>query len=290
MMKILSAASVLAIAAGAHAAPFNTISHTSGGAVPGINGPGIFVSEGGFFDADGAEIQAPGTGTFTGANAFEFDSYIALNGFGPSARGRVTAPANNSAVTRAFYGNYPALNNNPALGDHNSQGGTVGPGSHVGDLFLGSGNNVLAVEYGLGSIPPHTTSTFAPNAGGGRSTFDGVFLGRLTIPLNAVLSGGILLNVRIGATAMFDSAVLPFSGSDDVAGTPALFDGQLIALTAFRITTHEAGVLSGSSDENAFGDFGAARTVDLWAHVIPTPGTLALLGLGGLAAARRRRA
>lgn len=293
MMKILSAASVLAIAAGASAAPFAVVSHSSGGAVPGIAGPGIYVSSGGFYDGDGNGPDSIGPSNptgYTAANNLEFDTYIALNGFGPSARGAATLQVgNNSVTTRNFYGNYPALNNNPSLGNHSAAGGTVAPGSHVGDPFLSGTMNVLGIEYGLGSIPPDTTSTFAPNVGGGRSTLDGVFVGRLTIPLGATLSGGIVLNIRTSATT-FDSGTLMLNAVDNVGGPAVTIAGQQFALTAFLITTHQAGTLSGLSDENAFGDFGAARTVDLWAHVVPTPGSLALLGLGGLAAIRRRRA
>lgn len=292
MMKILSAASVLAIAAGAHAAPFKVISHTAGGAVPGISGPGIYVSAQGFFDADGAGPGSTSANGFTAANNFEFDSYVALSGVGPSVRNRATVGVtNNSTTTLNFYQTgYPAANNNPALGDYNVPGGTFGPGSHVGDLFLSEGDNVLGSEYGLGSVPPDTDSGFAPNVGGGRSTLDGVFVGRYTIPAGATLTGGLILNVRVGNTAAFESGTLMLSGVDNVAGPGVTIVGQQMALTAFLVTNIADGVLVGNSDENAFDNFGAARVLDLWAHVVPTPGSLALLGLGGLAAVRRRRA
>lgn len=296
MNKIVSAATVLALAAGANAAPFLVISHQSGGAVPGISGPGIYVSHQGFFDVDGSGPSPGSASGFTAAGGNEWDSYLALDPIGPSIKNRASGAQvpNNSTTTFNFYGGeaggYPAPHN--LTGDYNAQQGIYGPGSHIGDPLLSGTYDVLEVGYGLGSNPPHTHSGFAPLVGGGgRSNLDGVFVARLTIPADAVLSGGVRLNIRVmEGSPVFETGDLLFSGQDDVPGPAVTIAGQQFALTAFLIATHEAGTLSGFSDELAGDDFGAARTVDLWAHVIPTPGTLALLGLGGLAAARRRRA
>lgn len=283
-----SIAALWAFAAPVLAKPFSVVSFLGGGA-SAEPGAGIWVSHQGFFDADGSLDPAPPSAAgFTESNHHEFDSYFALDGFGPSARGRATHQLwNNSFVTRAFYADYPAPSDDPSLGDHNAFHGIFSPGSYIGDPMLQNNGTILGALADIVSVPTLATSGFAPQVGGGRSTRDGVFVARLTIPQSATLSGGITFSILTGPGQVDEGALL-LSGVDNVAGPVVTLKGQPMALTAFLVTQHADGVLSGMSDENAFANFGAARTLDLWAHVVPAPGSLALLSLAALGATRRR--
>ena len=63
---------------------------------------------------------------------------------------------------------------------------------------------------------------------------------------------------------------------------------QLCAIFIGRVDIATFGTADPTSQtEEAFG---LADVYDLWVKIIPTPGALALVGLGGIAALRRRRA
>lgn len=290
MTKLLSAASVLALAAGASAAPFNMVSYqASGGLVPGVNGGTPFqVDFGGFFGAEGTDnVRAPTAATMTAANYYEFDSYFGMDSFGPAAKGRGNANMDTSFTTRDFYGDYPSgALVPPNFQDYNTASGglTVAPGTFIGDpTFAAPANDPLAAGgiataiYNNGT-QAYTTSGFAPNPGGGRSMLDGVFVGRFTIAQGATLSGSILVVLNQGAN----------QGTVAVGGTVNL--DQMYALTAFHVADLDIPVIGyNSGNQNQDFTFGQASVYDVWFHVVPTPGALALFGLGGLAAIRRRR-
>jgi len=155
---------------------------------------------------------------------------------------------------------------------------------------------VNVARGGIARSPQPFMSGFAPNQGGGRSTDDGVFVGRFTIWASATLSGGGLAAVNKASTpGTFSTGVLTLGGA------PVFFpninadgSGQFFVLEAFVVATPtiiNVGAADGNQDPNTF-EFGAAQVIDVWIHtaVIPTPGALALLGIGGLVTIRRRRA
>ena len=112
--------------------------------------------------------------------------------------------ATNSTTTTSFYGDYGA----PGLAAANYDEGELiagytfiaGPGSHIGDdggdMDGAQPDNMARGAVGI--APPPVVSGFAPNASGGRSAFDGVFVGRLTVRSGATLSGGMLFNMAAG--------------------------------------------------------------------------------------------
>ncbi len=312
MMKLVSAASILAIAGAAQGSPFNSLGFQGGGGLAGITGQGFTVANGFFFDGNGG---APNTSPsapagWTGANRFlEFDSYFCLDPFGPAARNRSTGTSNNSARTLAFYGDYGPPG--AAAADYNvgefatGYALTFGAGSHIGDP---TGSNPASTpenraRLGVGAsgaegsgVPP-VGSGFAPNATGGRSMLNGVFVGRLTVTTGAMLSGAIDFTI-------LQTAMTP-GGSEThelvLGGAAVSFmthtGPQLLALRAYLVAgaTRDAVdvQLAGLADPLGVNDgepFGLADVYDLWVQVIPTPGALALVGLGGIAALRRRRA
>jgi hypothetical protein len=302
-MKSLVFVSSLLVAAGAAiAAPFNALSYEAGGGLPGIEGAGITVSGGGFYTVDGAgdNVTGGGAANFTAVNEQEFDSHFALDGFGPSARNRTLTPANNSTMTLSFYGDYGpagAAGNNynelegttqNGLGPFNLPGAVYisGPGSHIGDPAFDDSNPDNQARAGMAVSPPPVSSYFAPTATGGRSAFDGVFVGRFTIQAGATLSGGMFFNTIVGPGNDF--------GADLVLGGPAVLfqthnGPQLLALRSYLVGSVD---IQGPSASAGDGEtpFGAANVYDLWVQVVPTPGTLAIAGLAGIAAIRRRRA
>lgn len=295
MKKFVFAASTLALAAGAHAAPFTALSYEAGGGLPGIVGQGFSVDFGGFFVAAGAGTNVLG-GTsinFTPGNEQEFDSHFSFDPFGPAARNRTTGATNNSTMTLNFYGNYGPTSNTNTPGPGGSHealdqipGGVfiVGPGSHIG-VPGGTENQARA---GIAVSPPPVPSGFAPNATGGRSTLDGIFVGRFTIKANATLSGGMLFNtVDPSSGSGFFGANLTLGGPDVAFNT--INGVQRLVLRAYQVGTI---ALENPSDATIDQDneFGSAKVLDVWVHLLPTPGAVALFGMGGMAMLRRRRA
>jgi hypothetical protein len=301
MMKSVCAASILAIAAGASAAPFTALSYEAGGGLPGIAGPGISVSSGGFFTADGAgdNVVGGGASNFNAGNEQEFDSHFALDGFGPTARNRTAVPANNSTATTSFYGNYGPTGT--AAADYNELEGPTfnapgavyisGPGSHVGDAAGDASNPENSARAGMAVSPPPVGSSFAPLAGGGRSAFDGIFVGRFTVSRGATLSGGMLFNtVDPNSPTGFSGAILMLGGPGVSIGT--INGQQVLGLRSYLVTQRDLQNPSAATADgiNNGTPFGLADVYDLWVQVIPTPGTLAIAGLAGIAVIRRRRA
>jgi len=252
MKAVLSTAAVLALSAGASAAPFQFLSFEAGGPVDGIVGQGFSSSGGGAFFKDGFNS---GSLLFTSASFYGFgnleqDSAFTIDPFGPAAANGA------NATTRAFYGDYPA-------GDYQANNATTAFGIVVGP---GSGFVGSDAFLGLGISPQPFISGFAPNDGGGRSSADGVFIARLTVPDGQTVVGGGLFNIQ-------DSQGDVAADFFEVDGPSKELDGQQFQLKSYLVI-----------DNGPNGD-----TYDIWFQV-PTPGSLALLGLGGVVAIRRRRA
>lgn len=287
-MKILAALGVLAVAGSAVAAPFRALSFEAGGGLPGIAGQGIFVNQGGFFTSDGAGNNVLGgtAASATSGNEFQFDSHFALDGFGPTARNRSVTPANNGAATLAFYGDYGAPG--AAAANYDELEGTAqnghgpfnlpgaayvqGPGSHIGDPAGDASNPENSARAGLGVAPPPIDSWFAP-AGilrGGRSTNDGIFVGRFTVKTGAILSGGLFFNTAPMAGAS--------DGHDLVLGGAAQSfltnnGSQNLVLRSYLVTTVDLTNPSASTVDGVVNGnpFGMADVYDLWVHTAGGP-------------------
>jgi len=252
MTKILTAASVLAIAGAASAAQFQFLAVAAGGngAQPGVAGAG-FTAVGGSFFHDlgfgGNTAESLNPLLFDVFPQIEFDTYSSISAIGPAVGGT-------SAVTRNFYGDLAGVNSN-----------NVAPFALV--VSAGSVSNGTNMFFGLGIQPQPYNSGFAPNVGGGRSTNDGVFLGRYTVSNNGSISGGARMSLKdIGDPATYQAEVTIGGGPVQIGA----FQYELIPFVVADVTQ--------------------GRVHDLWLVQIPTPGALALFGLGGVAAIRRRRA
>lgn len=249
MTKLLTAASVLAIAGAASAAQFQFLAVAAGGngAQPGVNGAG-FTPVGGTFYQDGF-----GANTASGINpafmglvpTLEFDTYSSISAVGPAVGGA-------AALSRGFYGDL--------VGDTTNAGGTLTEAP-------GGTSSGAAMYFGLGVSPQPFLSGKAPNMGGGRSNDDGVFLGRFTVSGGGSVAGGAEVSLKdVGDPATYQ-------GNVAVGGPAVQIGAAQYILKAFVV-----------------GDVAQGRVHDLWLVQIPTPGALALFGLGGVAAIRRRRA
>ncbi len=154
---------------------------------------------------------------------------------------------------------------------------------------------------GLGwSITDNTTvdRAFSPDVFGSTVTQFDIFMsplhtwrGDLVITLIAPDASSRILTNRIGGSGDFITAffadsgvVLPTSGNLDSNTSGILYQasgGSLGVLNA------AAGIWTLRVQDAATGDIGTIDRIRL--HTIPTPGALALLGMGGLLVGRRRR-
>lgn len=248
MVKVLSVASVLALAGAASAAPFQFLSYEVGGGIPGVVGAGFTPSAGStFFQAGGgANLASALPVTFFGfVPNLEFDTYLSISATGPAVGGP-------STTSRTFYGDL-------AAGDDTNVVGTLTDAP--GGIF-----STTAMFTGVGISPQPFMSGFAPNVGGGRGSDNGVFIGRFTVTNGGDVEGGGLFAIQEGGLQL---------GTLSVGGPAVAIGLQSYVLESFLV-----------------GNVAEGAVHDVWLHtfVIPTPGALALLGIGGLVTIRRRRA
>lgn len=302
MMKLLSAASVLAIAAGTQAAPFTALSYEAGNGLSGVVGQGFSVSSGGFYNRTGGTnalqtIQSgdPLTWVETATNDVAYDSYMTIDS-GPSwVNSSDTGGDTLSPQIATFYG-YD-IDNDPS-----HQAATAS--AYAPDSFIGmSGDNDGQLPYANVATNPANNAVIAPNkagAGVGRITQsvpspskpgqDGVFIAQFTITRGATLSGSMLFTIA-------DGSPTGAGGILTLGGAPVTINGQLFALKAYLVggkdnLSHSRSGGNTGSGSGSSQRFGNGDVYHLWIETqpVPTPGTLALAGLGGLVAFRRRRA
>ncbi len=218
----------------ADAAPFRLRGIESGGELPDVSGAGFTASSGEFYKDVANPAVFPTSAAFHGVPILnlEQDSSWTIDPFGPNV-----APDSNHA-TRDFYGNYPE-------GTYQTTTTTtpfalsVTPGSAV------SGERAF---FAFKLLPPGGPfSGMAPNPSGGRSTLDGVFIGRATVEDGASVSGDALFDVEGANPAIVE-----------LDGAPVLIGDQMFALRSYLVI-----------DDGPAGD-----TFDLWFQVIPAPGVL----------------
>lgn len=118
------------------------------------------------------------------------------------------------------------------------------------------------------------------------TTFDGSWLSEAEIALqNSDQSDGVFLTPGAGFDTDGVNQNFDSGGMMDLASMPVPLDFFLGADGILRIEFYE---LFDDNIDAIDATFGSASTVSVQ-YIVPTPGTAALLGLGGLAAARRRR-
>ncbi len=296
MVKVLSVASVLALAGAASAAPFTALTFEASNAGGGVVGDGFTTSGAGFYN----RLGATNTGLVSGDplnwfnNDLAADSYFGMSGSGPSrfssADGGVDAI---SATLEAMGAPFDTTFDNNAGGN-----AIFAPDSHIGMTSDNDGQlpssfnpNFLVNRARAGhGVVPKTPSGQAF----GDPTQQGVFIAQFTVNRGAVLSGNLLFNIAI-SVGVFDGQFLEVGGPAVSIMTDT--GPQLFKLTAYKIVeltnlghSRSGGNLgTGTGSAQRFGD---ADVLHLWVETvaIPTPGALALLGIGGLVTIRRRRA
>lgn len=150
-----------------------------------------------------------------------------------------------------------------------------GTSTQVASLFYNAGD----VNEG---ITPNVVGSAYTNsfAGASASQLYGIDSG-LDVLVTQANSAGTLETVGSLGTDVTDIVGFDISGDSGMAY--AAVQNELLGRTTFwniNLTTGEAGMI---------GEVGGGSLISSIA-VVPTPGALALLGMGGLAAARRRRA
>lgn len=278
MMKLVSAATVLAAAAGAQGA-FTFATHgfgdTGGSAYRTSDGSGFFVvgtADSG--DGTASVIRPLNAASWAGAgNDAEWTSYVTHDGMGPSRRASTAAlPAHNQSDM--FYigaGVYGA-----AFTSRNANVVSLTPGHDAAARTAITDDGVLSG----GSFIAGPSVASGPSPEGG--TFQGVFLARLTAKSGVGITGAVQV---IGSFGTLD---LTLNGAP-VAG----LGGVLYQLKSYRVATvtlSDAGFDTGSGSSEDFSGM-AADVNDVWlVEAVPTPGAVALFGAAGLAGLRRRRA
>jgi hypothetical protein len=293
MKKMLSFVGVLALAAGAQAAPFNALSYETGGGLAGIQGAGFTTSAGGFYNPTGNPTNTsaqPAAASNPWTEAQSYDSYFTISA-GPS---RITDGDGGvdtlSPQILSAYGYTDSLD---------APGFTAGPGSHIGATGDNDGqapfNAATPVNRARAGVATDaaTGSNFTPSGVNGISGQDGIFIAQFTVNRGSTLEGGILFSVLRGP-GLFQSSNLVLGGAPVAFETqPGVF--QPLVLKAYLVGGNanlghsrgggNAGTGSGNSQR-----FGAADVYHLWVEVVPAPTAVAAFGLAGLAGLRRRRA
>lgn len=298
MMRLVSAASVLALAAGASAAPFNAVSYEAGGGLQGIAGAGFQTSAGGFYNRLGGtnvdvDSSDPTAWVESSTNHVPYDSYFAINGGGPSRSATGDTGDTLTGQIISFYAGFGIAYTDDYF-DASGNGTQVsGPGSHIG----GTGDNDGQAPFAAGTPANQARAGYAvsppPLPSGASPLGQGVFVGQFTVNRGATLSGGLFFTVLTAPGDGSDGNLVLGGGPVPFETAPGVF--QPLVLRSYLVATNDN--LSHSRSGGNLGSgagssqrFGAADVYHLWIEVVPTPGALALFGIGGMALARRRRA
>ncbi len=171
-----------ACAACASAAPFQLLSFEAGGGLEGVGGAGFWPSAGEFFlsTENSNHPLSASAGDFTTSSELDFDSYLTIDDFGPSAGAEPS-----SADTRALYADYPAS-------AHQAHTNSTSP---LVILLAGSNLSPTMAQFGAAISPQPFMSGFAPLSGGGRSEVDGIFVARFTVQQGASVEGGAVFSI-----------------------------------------------------------------------------------------------
>jgi MYXO-CTERM domain-containing protein len=142
----------------------------------------------------------------------------------------------------------------------------------------GTGTGILLQNYWIGAATPGATGTFAAGVGPFRSVNGSV--GDNSPSLYRDTAAELGLNIwSFASTATFTTGQQAFSGSFTATLSAAEY--------ADMLASNAGGNIYFQADDTS--DIPNAVVIGQWA-VVPTPGAAAVLGLGGLALGRRRRA
>lgn len=290
MMKLVSAATILAAAAGAQGA-FTFATHgfgdTGGTAYRTSDGSGFFVvSTADSGDGTASVIRPLNAASWTGAagNAAEWTSYVTHDGMGPSRRSG--APNNQSDSFYLGANVYAA-----GFANRNANVVSLTPGHDAAartavtdDGVLLGGSFIAGPSVASGPSPASNGTV-----GAGVNNLGGVFLARLTVKSGVGITGAVQV---IGS---FGTVNLGLNTGVGVAAPTPAYVGQTIFLNSYKVATvtlSDAGFDTGSGSSEDFSG-ASADVYDIWveeATLVPTPGAVALFGAAGLAGLRRRRA
>lgn len=158
----------------------------------------------------------------------------------------------------------------PAVNSVNGAGGIAGEGGNLSIYFTTSDVDILAPDSGI----------FFDNGGGTDPTGLGNQFENLTLISSENQPGGIYDITRMADLSAIQSFLLERINNGE----------NLRFIFASQTPGFNANFGTGNPDQSAnFDFFGEAPTVTFEITAIPAPGSVALLGLAGLAAARRRR-
>jgi MYXO-CTERM domain-containing protein len=291
--KFVCTAAILAVAGSVQAAAFSVNSLDLGAVEPGAPGFfGVNVTTSGdrFFRSNLTSASDKGpVQSATSPNRI-FDSYAGFDGGAPTsmdANGNPTGPFAGPTVSETSADLLDGYDTNTGFGSVIPIGFTLAHFNAAGNAFGGG-----AFE----SAPRAATNALALSSPAIPDIVNSFFVARLTVQRGALLTGGVI-------RALISTEGLPSDGGVVVtlalnAGVPVLVGtsnntGLPVALsqgyTFDSILSAQPNGLG--NQQGVAGAFGNGDTYDLYINgAVPTPGAIALLGLAGLGATRRRRA
>ncbi len=276
MMKLVSAATVLAAAAGAQGA-FTFATHgfgdTGGSAYRTSDGSGFYVNSGADSgDGTASVIRPLNAASWVAGNDNEWTSYVTHDGLGPTRRSGGTNNQSDQFYVGA--GVYAA-----AFTSRNANVVSLTPGHDAAARTAITDAGVLL--GGSFIAGPSVASGPSPAAGlGGTAGSQGVFLARLTVKTGVTITGAVQVIGSFGTSDLVLNSGVPSNG---------------VYLNAYKVATvtlSDAGFDVGLGESEDFTDM-PADVYDIWVEestIVPTPGAVALFGAAGLAGLRRRRA
>lgn len=290
--KFVFAAAILAVAGSAQAGAYSVNSWDLGGVEPGA--PGFFgtnvgTSSGRFFRSSltSASDKGPVQST-TNINRIH-DSYAGFDGGAATsmdANGDPTGPFSGPTVSESSTDLLDGYDTNTGFGSVIPVGFTLAHFNAGGDAFGGGG---------FESSPRAASNALALSDPGIPDDVNSFFVARLTVARGASLTGGAiraLISTEGGpgdggvVVAMELGGAAVFGGTSNNTGDPVALGQGYSFVALLHAQPNGLGNQQGTA-----GAFGNGDTYDLYINgQVPTPGAIALFGLAGLGAARRRRA
>lgn len=242
-----------------------------------------------------ARVRQTATGSNTGSGNYGIAGVVALPGTGNAARlthndstfsggsylalrrgqsGTVVSTADNSPIA-GFFGGENNPNDLASGAARNFRGQGVADGT-TPDVNSETGNAAGATGANSASANGFFNNS-ASGIAGLASTISAIQPANPTLYANGVDSPWYNLY-----RAYFDPQA---NTSDPVRNVTVTFSGRVLAVVRTTASPTGGRSLTTGGANGAQNDLGASATFQ-----VPTPGAMALLGLGGLAAARRRRA
>ena len=243
----------------------------------------------------GTTVNVSG-GSFGASTTFSAGSALTVTGgdFGTSA-----AIANTANVSGGTFGDFLDVEDGGILnfsdGSIGSSGEVLSGGvANISGGVIGSSFNVR--DGGVATITNgEIGSSFRPNAGSEVTISGGQAVGFFANEGDTTISGGDFDNTSIFGFHNLSGSELNLIGTEffldgEAVGTSGIITDRDVTLTGTLLDgTAISFVLNSDTSLNALNDVFAADST-LAVTVIPEPTSLALLGLGGLLLARRRRA